>query len=254
MARLGLLFSYLHGDAKSQQLSWLAPCPFYQPPYPLERNNHLVVAGIKPGPPVKQATALTITPCLPGTLLNFMSLTPWMRNGSQTWRDGRQEVRLLLWRHRVAEDGGRMLRREEAGEAGRVRRRKWKQRRRRGRVRVPVLLVVLLWWLHQQVARMRGEHHVPEMCLLVIRWSWSTSSEDRCFTTCHQCYEHFRGLYFQVCKNRPICLFLKSITPPRVVKFNMLMLVFTFKYQVLLQKSNDNVDVDNTCTCGHKWF
>ena len=38
----------------------------------------------------------------------------------------------------------------------------------------------------------------------------------------------------QVCKNRPL---FKSIIAPSVVKFNMLMLVFTLKYQVLSQKS-----------------
>ena len=33
-----------------------------------ERKNYLDVAGIKPGPPAWQATALSITPCLSGTV------------------------------------------------------------------------------------------------------------------------------------------------------------------------------------------
>ena len=38
----------------------------YLPPYARENKNHLDDAGIEPGPPAWQATALSITPCLSG--------------------------------------------------------------------------------------------------------------------------------------------------------------------------------------------
>ena len=48
--------------------------------------------------------------------------------------------------------------------------------------------------------------------------------------TCNQCYNCFTGLYLQVCKNRPI---FRSFINLRVANFNMLMPVFTLKYQAL---------------------
>ena len=48
--------------------------------------------------------------------------------------------------------------------------------------------------------------------------------------TSNQCYKHFTSLYLQVCETG---LFLKSIITPCVVKLNVLMVVFTFKNQVL---------------------
>ena len=53
-------------------------------------------------------------------------------------------------------------------------------------------------------------------------------------TICNKCYERFTGLYLHVCKTG---LFLKLIIALRLVKFNALMLVFTFNYQILEQKS-----------------
>ena len=54
----------------------------------------------------------------------------------------------------------------------------------------------------------------------------------------------FIGLYLQVCRTG---LFLKTIIVPCVVKFNMLMLVFTLNS---FAEKHDNVDLDNTF--GHK--
>ena len=45
-------------------------------------------------------------------------------------------------------------------------------------------------------------------------------------------------------------LFLKSLIAPRVAKFNMLMLVFTFKIPSSLAEKHDTFELDKTC--GHK--
>ena len=53
----------------------------YLPPYARENKNHLDDAGIEPGPPAWQATALSITPCLSGCQRNmikkFLTLSRW---------------------------------------------------------------------------------------------------------------------------------------------------------------------------------
>ena len=41
------------------------------PPYAREKNNLLDDAGIEPGPPARQAAALSITPCLSGLIIGI---------------------------------------------------------------------------------------------------------------------------------------------------------------------------------------
>ena len=62
VARITVLL--LYGDAKSRQLSWLAPFVTYH--LVPERKNHLDVAGIESGSSAWEEAVLSITPCLSG--------------------------------------------------------------------------------------------------------------------------------------------------------------------------------------------